>query len=347
MKLRLKVTLALVLLSGPALLYGNPGDTLQWFDARRIGLEGQGWKDDSLFYDRLPANAKGVVPDAVWDLSRQSAGLYVHFYCDAPAIRARWNLTLETLGFPHFAPTGVSGLDLYVKLPDGSWHWLGVGKPRKQANLETIVEGMPAGRREYMLYLPLYNGIRKLEIGIPAGYTLEKAPVIPGKPIVIYGTSIIQGGCASRPGMGVTAILGRRLNRPVINLGFSGSGRMEPEVARILAELDPALFFIDCLPNLEANEVAARVEPFVRILREKHPETPIVLVEGVTYNDAFLVTKRNQRNVESRKALRNAFENLLNSGMRNLYYQVAEGQLGNDGEGTVALCGRPMPTNRS
>jgi hypothetical protein len=259
----------------------------------------------------------------------------VHFFTDAEVIKARWGLTSETLGYPHFAPTGVSGLDLYVKTSGNSWHWLGVGKPRKTENLETLVEGMDTGMREYLLYLPLYNGITHLEIGVPEENKIEKALPHSEKPIVFYGTSIIQGGCASRPGMCTTAILGRRLNREIINLGFSGSGKMEPEVAELLAELDPEIYFIDCLPNLEADDVAVRVEPFIRILRKIHPDTPIILAEGVTYDDSFLVKARNLRNTESRKALRKAYENLLNSGVKNLYYQIAEGELGSDGEGTV------------
>src|SRR5690606_6785865 len=105
---------------------------------------------------------------------------------------------------------------------------------------------------------------------------------------------------------------------------------LEPEMAYLLAELDPELFFIDCLPNLTAEEVRERVEPFVKILREKHPSTPIILAEGVTYDNAFFVESRNQRNQESREALRSAFENLMNDGYRNLHYQIGEGQLGFD-----------------
>jgi lysophospholipase L1-like esterase len=317
------------------MLCQTPDDTTTWINARALGIEGQGWKNDSLFYNRLPADAKDHVPDAVWNLGKQTAGLFVHFFTDATSIKAKWGLTEEELGYPHFAPTGVSGLDLYVKTGDNSWHWLGVGKPRHIENLETLVEGIPQMRREYILYLPLYNGISHLEIGVPRKNSLEKASPSIEKPIVFYGTSIIQGGCASRPGMCLTAILARRLNCNMINLGFSGSGKMEPEVAAMLAELDPKIYFIDCLPNLQAEEVTARVEPFVRILRKAHPLTPIVLAEGITYNDAFLVKTRALRNSESRKALRTSYENLVNSGIRNLYYQIAEGQLGNDGEGTV------------
>jgi hypothetical protein len=181
----------------------------------------------------------------------------------------------------------------------------------------------------------LYNGIEFVKIGVPAAFKIEPVPPDTGKPIVFYGTSITQGGCASRPGMCTTAILHRRLNREFINLGFSGNGRMEPEVAELLAELDPLAYFIDCLPNMAADVVAARVEPFVKILRKAHPDTPIVLAEDRTYDDAFLIENKRLRNTESRKALRNAYENLLNNGTRHLYYQIAEGQLGFDGDGTV------------
>jgi len=197
------------------------------------------------------------------------------------------------------------------------------------------VEGISESPREYLLYLPLYNGIEFVRLGVPAAYRIEPVPVDTRKPIVFYGTSITQGGCASRPGMCATAIIGRSLDREIINLGFSGNGRMEPEVAELLAELDPLVYFIDCLPNLMPDEVAERVEPFVDILRAVHPETPIVLAEGITYNNAFLVQSNAHENAHSWRALRNAYENLLNRGTKNLYYQIAQGQLGFDGEGTV------------
>jgi hypothetical protein len=334
---KMRKTLILIFLLGATSVAFSQekNDTLKWTDAMELGMEGRGWNNDSLYYNRLPSKAEGIVPPSVWNLSKQTAGLYVHFISDANTIKAKWGLTSDALGMPHFAPTGVSGLDLYVKMPNNSWHWLGVGKPKQVENIETLVEGMPVGKREYLLYLPLYNGIKYLEIGIPQESQIEKAPPFSGKPIVFYGTSIIQGGCASRAGMCSTAILGRRLNREIINLGFSGSGRMEPELATFLSELDPAIYFIDCMPNLKADEIAVRVEPFIRILRKVHPETPIVLAEGVIYNDAFLVKDRYLKNTSNNEALRNAYENLIKSGVRNLYYQIAEGQVGLDGEGTV------------
>jgi hypothetical protein len=219
--------------------------------------------------------------------------------------------------------TGVSGLDLYVKDADGKWKWLAVGRPTQfPVNSVTLVKGIPEGRREYFLYLPLYNGVLSVEVGVPEGSVLKKAAPYPKdhKPIVFYGTSITQGGCASRTGMVHTAILGRRLGYPVINLGFSGNGRMEPEMAVLFAELDPSVYVLDCLPNMNGQMVAERVAPFITKLREKHPDTPILLVEDRTYSDAFLVKSRRQRNMEDRQELQKIYSRLKSEGIKNLYY---------------------------
>lgn len=332
---KLFLLISIWVIAGPLRGQENGGE-IQWIDVKSLPLEGRGWEDGPDFYSRLPAKAEEIVPTSVWNLSKHTSGLYVRFKTNATSLKAKWTLTDKNLAMPHFAATGVSGLDLYVRRENGQWHWLAVGIPAHFPDNEALFfENVAPDVREYLLYLPLYNGIENLSIGLPEGTEIIAADFPETKPLVFYGTSITQGGCASRAGMSTTAILGRKLGREIINLGFSGSGKMDPSLAHLLAELDPALYFIDCLPNLEAQQVAERVVPFVRILREKHPEIPIVLAEGVTYDDAFFVEKRNQRNLDSRKALRTAFEQLLQEGHRNIYYQVGEGQLGTDGEGTV------------
>jgi hypothetical protein len=239
---------------------------------------------------------------------------------------------------PHMPATGVSGVDLYVKF-DGHWRWLGAGQPTQSpTNTATLVSDIPDGEREYLLYLPLYNGVSAVEIGIPKDQFLAKPPARPAdheKPIVFYGTSITQGGCASRAGMVHTSILGRWFDRPVINLGFSGNGRMEPELADLLAELEPAVYVLDCLPNMQAKDVKERVEPFVRTLRKSHPLTPIILAEDRTYTNAYLVKSQRERNESSRAALREAYEHLVSDGVKHLYYLDGNSQLGNDSEPTV------------
>ncbi len=310
----------------------------RWVDVRELDTEGKGWTQTKSFFDRLPAKADGVVRPPVWDLSRHSAGLLVRFKTDATSILARWTVTSGRLAMPHMPATGVSGLDLYVKADDGQWRWLGVGQPDARTNTATLVSGLPAGRRDFLLYLPLYNGVSSIEIGVPEGRVIEKSAArseAHRKPIVFYGTSITQGGCASRPGAVHTAILGRRLDRPVINLGFSGNGRMEPEMATLLAELDPAVYVLDCLPNMSAAEVAARVEPFVRTLRNARPNTPIVMAEDRYYSNATVLPGPRRHNDENHAALKKAYDRLIADGVRRLYHLPGAPQLGDDGEGTV------------
>ncbi len=318
----------------------NPADKIEldWHDAKKFTLEGFGFRDVKSPYDRLPARAEGVVRPEVWGLSRDSAGALVRFTTDTTLLRARWTLTRNRLAGVNMTAISASGLDLYTQTGPGRWRWLGVGRPTSDPVIEgDLATGIPKGRREYMLYLPLYNGLTYLEIGVPRGTSIGPGLPRPAgrKPILFYGTSITQGASASRPGMNHIAILGRRFDRPVINLGFSGNGRMEPEVTRFLAEIDPAVFVIDCLPNMTAKEIEARTEPCVKILRDAHPSTPILLVEDRNYPDGFLLPIRSERNRTSQAALRAAFERMRRAKVGNLYYLPAAELLGDDGEGTI------------
>jgi len=311
-------------------------EPILWYDLRLVGIEGQGWKDTKAPFDRLPAKAEATVRKPVWDLSRHSAGMCARFVTDATTIKARWTLTSDRIEMPHMAATGVSGLDVRH---DGKWKWLNGGRPAKGTSQQaTLATGLPAGTREYLLYLPLYNGVTSVEVGIPKDSKLSKPDARAAdrqKPILFYGTSITHGACASRPGMTHPAILGRRFDRPVINLGFSGNGKMDPEVGTLLTELDPAVYVIDCLPNLTAPEVAERTEPLVRTLRKAHAGTPILLVEDRTYPNSFLMTNLKQRNQDSRAALKKAYDKLIADGVKGLHYLEGDKLLGDDNEGTV------------
>ncbi len=311
---------------------------VRWTDIRELGVEGRGWNDTKAFYDRLPAKAEGVVRKPVWDLSRDSAGMCVRFVTDATEIRARWALTDAWLYQPNATAICVSGLDLYVKTEKG-WHWLAVGIPQAQTNDVVLIKNLLPGRREYLLYLPLYNGVKSVAVGVSTNSIMDKAPAWGSgerKPMVFYGTSILQGLSASRPGMVYSAILQRKFNWPVINLGFSGNGKMESEMADLLAELDPSVYVIDCLPNMVADEIKERAEPLVRKLRAAHPQTPIVLVEDRSLQNAFLVAGQMEYyHLKDRAELKAAFERLQKEGVKNLFYIPGEHLFGDDGEATV------------
>jgi hypothetical protein len=311
-------------------------DNLRWHDIRDWGIEGKGWQETERFYDRLPAKAKGKVRQPVWDLSRHSAGMCVRFETDATALSARWTLLSGGLAMSHMPASGVSGLDLYAQDDRGRWRWLGVGRPETAPRAQAqLIADLPAGRRAFMLYLPLYNGVESVEIGLDPNAAVKPLPPRTAKPMVFYGTSIVQGGCASRPGMAYTAILGRRLDRAVINLGFSGSGPMDLEVAELMAELDPCVYVIDAVPNMSLPQVAERTEPFVRALRKGRATTPIVLVEDRTWTNAALVPAHRQHHAAMRAALKAACGRLVAAGVPALHIAPGEPLLGDDGEATV------------
>lgn len=316
---------------------GVNANGLQFHKAEAFVVEGRGWSDGERHFDRLPLKAKSMVRPRIWDLAGNTAGVCIRFVTDATEVHARWTVTSEELGMNHMPAAGVSGVDLYVKDSD-AWRRLGTGVPEGKANLAQLASGLLAQRREYLLYLPLYNGIASLEIGVPSNAAIEPADRRPpdrAKPIVFYGTSITQGGCASRPGMCHVAILGRRFDRPVINLGFTSNGTMDPEMAVLLGEIDAAAYVIDCVPNMNTDMVAQRAVPFVEQLHLLRPQTPILLVEDRTFADAILSPVRQAEHAALRQALRSAYNELQARGDIRLEYVEGDGLLDQAGEGSV------------
>lgn len=305
----------------------DPCDGSVWYDGRLVLLEGKGWEATESYYDRLPAKAKDRVRAPVWNLSHDSAGMCLRFTTDATIVKVRWTLRDGNLAMPHMPATGVSGVDLYSRTDNGRWMFAQNGRSTAISN-EASFRVTPGA--ECMLYLPLYNGVKSVAIGVPKDKTLSKPADPSSKSIVFYGTSITQGGCASRPGMACTAIVGRVLDVPIINLGFSGNGKMEPEMADLLAELDPAVYVLDCLWNMRPEEVSERVAPFVRKLRDARPDTPILLAEDSSVS--------NTTPTEKGAILRRIYEDLKAEGVPNLHFLSNRDMLGTDGDGTVDGC---------
>ena len=320
----------------PPRLGGIPADAA-WHDVTQWGVEGRGWADQERkkWFDRLPAKAEGKVTAAVWGLSRDSAGMMVRFKTDAKAIYTRYTLTKTNLAMPHMPATGVSGLDLYARNDKGEWRWVQVTRPGSAKVETTIISDLAPGLREYAAYLPLYNGIESLAIGVPSGAQFEGLAPRAEKPIIFYGTSITHGACASRPGMVHTAILGRRFDRPVINAGFSGNGRMDAAVGDLLAEIDAAAYVIDCLPNMGPADVTAKCVPLVKQLRAARPNTPIVLVEDRRMTNDWITPGKKKFHDDNHAALRAAFEQLQKEGITKLSYIPGDHLYGDDTEGAT------------
>ena len=277
-------------------------------------------------YHRLTPRAEGVVRSAVWGLSRQSAGLSLCFHTNAPSVKVRYKVT-GGLNMFHMPTTGVSGLDLYATDAEGQLRWCASRfnlSFKDTINYEfkdlTYFTGEDRGY-DFELFLPLYNEVTWLEIGVPEDRELRFIPSSNEPPVVVYGTSIAQGACASRTGMAWTNILHRESRLPVINLGFSGNALMEEEVFRFISEIDAKLFIIDCLPNMATERtelIYERLLKGVAILREKS-DAPILFVDHNYANGAS-----SQQAVDwysrSNEQQQRAYMTLKESGVKNLYY---------------------------
>ncbi len=303
-----------------------------WFDGQALPIEGRAFGDTESYYDRLPARARDKVPAPVWSLSHNSAGLAFRFVTDASSFKVRWAVRSANLAMPHMPATGVSGVDVYQRFPEG-WRFVRNGKPAAVTN-EMSVSVTPGA--ECLVYLPLYNGTALVELGLPKGKAVSTPPARPSgvtKPVVIYGTSITQGGCASRPGLAFTAIAGRIADAPVVNLGFSGNGKMELALCDLIAEIDASAYVLDCLWNMSDALVKERAEPFIRALRQKRPDTPILLAEDCNVFNRAPTSKA--------LILRGIYDKLKAEDAtlwRRLHYLEAKEMLGHDTEGTVDGC---------
>ena len=261
------------------LLAASTHAQLLYHDASAFPLLGKATDATLTRYERLPASLESVSRKPLWDLGRNSAGLALRFRSNSTCIGAKWEVR-DNRSMNHMTPTGIKGLDLYC-LQDGKWVFAGSGRPQGKVNEATIVKNMDPEEREYLLYLSLYDGVTSLAIGVDSLSTLEQPTVdlpVREKPVVFYGTSILQGGCASRPGMAHTNILERWLNRECINLGFSGNALLDLEIAELIATVDASMFVLDFLPNATVEQMKERAEKFYSIVRSKHPETPILFV---------------------------------------------------------------------
>jgi hypothetical protein len=315
----------------------EPEPPLQWHDVIKWGVEGRAWTDMERegWFDRLPKAANGKVTEKVWGLSRNSAGLMVRFKTDSTAIWANYTLRSEKLGLTNMTPMGASGVDLYARDEKGTWRWVGCSKPDKKQVRQAIISGLAPGLREYVAYLPLFNGVEALELGVLEKAKFEELAPRTEKPIVFYGTSITHGASASRPGMVHTAILGRHLDKPVVNLGFSGNGKMDIAVGELMAKMDASVFVIDCLPNMGPADVRQKCQPLVQLLRAARPETPIVLVEDRRNSNSWILPARDKMHTENHAALRESFEALKKAGITKLYYIPGDGLIGDDAEGAT------------
>ena len=308
-----------------------------FYNAEQFPLIGKISEETETRYERLPAYLRDKSREPVWALGKNTAGLAIRFRSNSTSISAKWDV-LNNRSMQHMTNLGIKGLDLYA-WENNQWRFVNSARPKGKKNEATIIESMESVEREYMLFLPLYDGVTSLFIGIDSCKTIGQ-PVLKypdtTNPIIVYGTSITQGCSASRPGMAYTNMLMRWFNREVINLGFSGNGRLDYEIAELIgSKKNASLIILDNAPNGSPSSIGERTFPFVEIIRKHKPQTPIIIVENMEYADIKFNTKKRDFWQRKNNSVHSQYLELIKQGYKDIYYLDHENLIGDDGEGTV------------
>ena len=301
-------------------------------------LYAQGLAESSLAreypFQRLAQKYKKSVRKEVWELSENSAGVSISFLSDTTEIVVKWSVKHD-LQMNHMTDAGIKGIDLYEK-KNNTWHYIGTGLTNGKNNEQTLLKGASKTLREYCLYLPLYDTVTNLQLGLDDDCTFEEA-INKTRPIVFYGTSITQGGCASRPGLAHTNIISRKLDHECINLGFSGNGHLENSVGSIMSNIDASLYIIECMYNVDKNMVTNNIIPLIKTIR-KNPvakRTPIVFIEQCIIDMDSIHNEFINSIIEKNNELNKQVENAMNKGEKDLFMIKQIGGIDEDSEATV------------
>ncbi|MBE6920131.1 MAG: hypothetical protein E7468_01030 [Ruminococcaceae bacterium] len=304
---------------------------IKFYDIRKSPFQINGVFFEDGQYRRMPAPVAKSVSDGVFALHTNTAGGRVRFKTDSPyiAIYAKMPVICK---MPHFALTGSAGFDLYCE--DGGYVNTFVPPLEIVDGYESYIDVGNGGLREFTINFPLYSDVSQLYVGLSETATVcAPTPYMFEKPVVYYGSSITQGGCASRPGSAYESILTRRFSWDHINLGFSGNAKGETEIAEYISGLDMAAFVYDYDHNAPSVEhLQLTHEPMFKRIRRAHPDLPIIMMSRPK-------PKLNAEEERRLQIIRTTYRNALENGDRNVY--LIEGaalmeMAGN--EGTVDTC---------
>ncbi len=308
-------------------------DGIIWFDPREepFGLVGFEWITQDSVYRRLPVHPDWEIREAVDHLANHTAGGQIRFRTNSKKIWIKVELR-EKSGMYHMPATGQSGFDLYME-DNGTQRYIKTAR-FPQDTIRYQVELFNSNVNQvcsFTINFPLYNGVNSVQVGLDEGAMVE-APnpfKISGK-FVIYGTSITQGGCVSRPGMAYSNIISRKLDVQFVNIGFSGNGRGEPALAHLINQISDVSFII---LDYEANAketIKNTLGPFVDILREKHANTPILIMSKIRYASAPVGSSADSSLVDLRDFQRNMVNEREADGDKNIYFLDGSKVLGDD-----------------
>ena len=312
---------------------GTPAEELVWRSPREepFRISGFAWFHADGKYRRLPVAPSHPIRPEVDALANCTAGGQIRFRTDSTCLALRVELSAPA-GMYHMPATGQCGFDCYIGEPGSQRYAATTRYDHKEKAYECVLLRFPKREmRTVTLNFPLYQGVEQVEIGLdPDARVAAPPPYRSDKRVILYGTSITQGGCASRPGMAYPNILSRRIPLEFINLGFSGNGRGEPEMARIIGEIpNPALLVLDYEANVGTPERMRETLPaFIRIYREAHPDVPILVLSRIRYARDDWEEETRMKREENLRIQRETVERFRRDGDGRVYFHDGSDLLG-------------------
>lgn len=243
--------------------------------------------------------------------------------------------------FCHMTLCASSGFDMYIDQGDNSTYYATYYPPIDMKDGYEAIIHFPEKKTRYLtLNFPLYNRVSAFYLGLQQDALIDSgAPYKSCKPFVYYGSSITQGGCASRPGNAYPAIISRKLNIDYLNLGFSGRARGEQAMAEYIAQLNMGIFIMDYDYNAP-DELHLRQthESFFQIIRAKNPILPILMISRPNFDstpqylDPSLHAATMRRDIVYQTYLR-----AVKQGDQRVYYLDGQSLFGGEGRDSCTV----------
>lgn len=326
------IALIVMLLFTQLYAHAQKKDSLVYTNAEQLTLVGK-IEPTKHVYHRVDTALYPDMPARVKQLLTNSAGLAIAFTTNSNTIAARW-CTSTARQLKNLTAIANKGLDLYIK-KGGRWQFAGVGRPSTDCGDDVLVENLEAGEKECLLYLPLYDELLQLQIGVVPNTTLKASPQPFQKRVLVYGSSIVQGASASRPGMAYPSMLARTTGLNFLNMGLSASAKMEKVVADMVAATPADAYLLDCVPNSSPEQIRERTVYLVTAIRKKNPSVPIVFMQTIVREHGYFDQKAGAVVQKQNEEITQQIEALKKSGVKDLYFITAENLLGHDHEGTT------------
>ncbi len=327
-----KIFLAL-LCALPLCLQAQEKAEIKYVDASGLCIINHA-QDGGKAFERVDTEKYPDLSDKVRRFYQFPTGLAVRFRTDSRNISAKWETAPDHL-YDNMTPLLQKGMDLYI-LRDGKWIFAGSARPSAMENEHeyAIVGSMEPGMKECLMYLPMFCGLNRLEIGVDGEAVIEAgANPFKGK-VVVLGSSITHGASASRPGMAYPARLERALGVEMANLGATGRFKLDSFYLPVIADIECDAFIIDAFSNPSAKQIKGRLEKFVEQIRKDHPETPLIFLQTLKRESGnFDLAKR--KNESDKRAAADSLMRIIVKKYENVYYIDDAMDIGSDHEGTV------------